>query len=200
MHSVQFHEFLFCFTFAWPLAALVSALLLPPSRRPRQVLGAVLGGPLWTLVLLWRHGAARLGQGAPASEHELPAPPSGGWLRAVGWALAAGCAYLLGTGVVIFLHPGWTAPYFSLLKAHSAVGYVTWLLFGVFLWRHTLQQSASRRSATLVGLLILAVTVLVHTLNSLSPLKVYASNVPILLCAGLLYSTAGQRTTGEIVT
>ena len=82
------------------------------------------------------------------------------------YLLAAGLAYCLFSGIVIFVHPGWSEKYFQILKGHSYFGYATWAIFLVYLFRHLRQYSGT--GAAIYGLLLTALlTVSVLSLNNI---------------------------------
>jgi hypothetical protein len=71
------------------------------------------------------------------------------------------------SGIAIFVHPGWTAGYFGLVKAHAALGSVLAILFVGYLLRHVRHHAGWQAAAEVTGMLAL-VTGAVVALNQIS--------------------------------
>lgn len=188
MHSVQLHEIIFSFTFVWPFSIIFSFLVVYQKKRLRiwHILAIVITGPAGTLAILWKQfvGALKTSGGEiPSSEKP---PPPDRFLRILGYALYLCLAYLFLTGLLIFLHPGWTRFYFALIKGHSLIGYFAWFIFLVYLFKHARHYYESMRGAVLLFLFIALLTAMVHTLNMVCPLHHFLINIPLFYIAWLL--------------
>jgi Cytochrome c554 and c-prime len=171
MHSVFRNELFFLFFFGWPLSFLLSFLLRYMADGGarlsyRRAFLLVLAGPIGATFMLLRLFAAPWRSIKNQEPGEVPPgrEAGDGLQRGAGWTLTFGIAALGLTGLVIFLHPGFTEFYHWLIRAHSYLGYVLGIVFVVYLYRH-LRQYASPRAAGLALMLIANLAALVITLN-----------------------------------
>ncbi|NLH49392.1 MAG: hypothetical protein GX444_12450 [Myxococcales bacterium] len=181
MNTVTIHEIFFYFAFAWPLAVLFSWLLLRAGRRPGfwPIFGAILTGPAGTVWILgrsfldiWNNPPVEFSTTARRIEQDSTQ-------RVLAWLLYGGLVATALTGLIVFLHPGWTRFYFALIKIHSWLGYLIWPVFFIYLYRHV-RHYASVSLAVHFLLLGGLLSALMLTLNYATFVEWYL-NIPIFI-------------------
>lgn len=190
MTTVLHHEIVFYFTFVWPLTFVLSLLTAPHHARSwKYILLLFFTGPFGTLYCLSRPFLY------PEKKHFEDSNLSGssleegngrqGWRsRALPVLLTLSCVLLLTTGGAIFFHKGWTKPYYILVKSHSLIGHVSFLLFSIYVYLH-LNCHANWKAAVSAWCSLFLLFALVFTLNQIN-LRYLLSFVLIFLIVVLL--------------
>ena len=183
MHSVQFHEILFTFTFTWPLSILFSLLMRMPKARKRRIgtFAIVLFGPIATLAILWKFFGRfwKIDSSAPPPCEERNERSR--FLRRLGLVFLGGLSLTALSGVVVFLHPGWTAFYFASIKIHSWIGYAAWLTFYLYLFFH-IRHYRSAKAAIYTIVLTGLITAMIITLNYMA-MAILVINIPLFIAS-----------------
>jgi hypothetical protein len=205
MHVVQLHEIFFSYLFVWPFSILFSLLVRARSRplRAWHVAAIVFLGPIATLTILWIEFARPLKRADWQIPPSMPQAPRGRALKVLGYVLVAGLAWMFLTGAAIFLHPGWTRFYFGLIKAHAYAGYLLWLVFLLYVWKHARRFDTSLRLPLFFVCFVAALTVTVHTLNTVSSPWLLGLSVPLLWIGWRLGKALGravEQMTGVVAT
>ena len=178
MHVVTLHEIVFSFTFAWPLAVLLSMLMLRVGKAPPRPLFwfAILAGPVAALVFLsvfvaraWRDDAE--GRGAEAIVYR----PDGLQRRLDRWLLASLIA-ASAAGILTLVLRGRAMPCLWASRVHAALAVVLGLAFAAYAYRHVRALS----SPAVAALTILLGGILVSTMYPARTLFMAVSGVIVL--------------------
>lgn len=214
MTTVLHHEIVFYFTFVWPLLFLFSLLIAPSHvKNMKAVIILFLTGPLGTLYCLWKpfiYPAIQHFQSFPdssnppaedAAQKNEPRPQSGREARqgrhskSLPVLLTITWVFLFATGLMVFFHKGWTANYYLLVKWHSYIGYLSFALFALFLFRHMVRH-ADRLTGVLMMWALFFMFFLIFTLNTIN--KGYLLSFPFIFLIALAFRSTQKRLTEPV--
>lgn len=186
MTTILHHEIVFYFMFVWPLLFLFSLIILPSHARNAKTLFLLfLAGPFGTLYCLWKPFIY------PEKKHferlnAIAVSPENRRAKGLFFILIFSWALLLAMGCGIFLHKGWSKNYYLLIQWHSYLGFGSFILFALYLYKHVVHH-ADKMAGIFVSGAFLSVFLLIFTLNEINA-RYFLSILLLFFTAALLFS------------
>lgn len=185
MTTILFHEIIFYFLFVWPLLFLFSLLVAPLHLRKsrKAILFLFLTGPIGTLYCLWKpfiypHEKHTVAGNAPLKTSPLT------------FLLGLTLAVLFLTGAIIFFHKGWTKNYYTFIKWHSYIGYFSFVVFVLYMYRH-IRRYAPRKVAILTLWILLLLFFIIFMLNEINAYYLFSAPLIFLIAVTSYAVTRG---------